>query len=530
MKKLILFIFAISLAFSCEKLMPFEGVKYILNSNVFKTRFAFQFINAKTKEPIGIHNGSKISVRVLGPDKDYILSSTGLAKSIFLSDHGFLSLGINTSFTPTESRKLDITLVFEANGYLSNSMRLHISNTGNYFYDIPLVEIKNLPDGVASVSATSSAILNSQTTSDLLIETPIIPYSQTKASLKIDKGTIIKDKDGNNLYGPLKISLFYFNNMQEDALAAHPGGLISRVDSAGKIYEGSFSTAGYVVCDIKDKFGKEAYSFSKAVTYHVEVNAVSTNPLTGQTIQMGEKLGVWSYNQETAIWKFVKAAVFQGPITNGHYEINSKVYKLLPYNWDWFDGNCVCNKGVNLLFNYPEAIGNYGIMVKAYSESSNQLVATYNFAIKNGDKVTIQGSTLCSGVFLQAYNDCGQLLGVIHLSDLCDGTYPFDLSSAVGDKTISVKMKALCGSDTSKIVLRPTAPVWYQAPCNSAWHAAGNLENGAVTFSNLEAGKNYTMGTFFDNKWVEFPFTTESNKQIETQIMLSSELCNLLDR
>ena len=189
-------------------------------------QFAFQFVDAKTGEQIGLSGGDEVSVEIEGVDKASIVDNAGSSSPTPVK--GFLTLALRPDVSPSDADPVDFQLVCSAPGYLETSVRLSIREPGTNHKIVKLVNVNNTPSG-SSVQQDNSLTSDGVGTalSELVITSPEVSGSaeSTSASFTVPAGTTLLDENMNPVSGTISSTIVYFNNEDENALAVFPGGL-----------------------------------------------------------------------------------------------------------------------------------------------------------------------------------------------------------------------------------------------------------------------------------------------------------------
>ena len=74
---------------------PLEGIKVLVNYNIFKTFLSFRFVDSVTGLPIGQTGSEKVQVHITGSSSPAIVDQLGNHKDIYETVFGLLSLALN---------------------------------------------------------------------------------------------------------------------------------------------------------------------------------------------------------------------------------------------------------------------------------------------------------------------------------------------------------------------------------------------------------------------------------------------------
>lgn len=428
-----------------------------------------------------------------------------------------VAVGFNRSITPTAAKPVRFTIIAKAPGFVTTSLAVEISDTGFFRYDIPMVELANPPQGIGVVTgATNQGTAG--TVLPVTLQTSSTTDKPEKARLNIPSGTIMYDAANNVVSGAVNVNLTQFDARNETALAAFPGGLQPHTalntngQPLGPIY---FVTAGLLNIKMSSN-SKAVKSFSQPVDVVMEVNDALVNPATGQPVQAGDQVPLWSMDDDTGVWTLEDTLSFIRNTTSGKLEARFGITHLSSYNLDWYGVRCnqpiVLNLSGNpdLLMAYPN------INLKLYDERAGTYVRT----------VSVNGSTLIDNPKIAFYNAPGT--GRYHFEaeymNFFDWTFERDPGKSTsfqcgenatfqlqppalepGEANIRVQLMGTC-TENPRVRVYPTTEVWYLKDGEKEWQSAGWMKNG-VFEGSAERGSTYTVMAFHDGKLHEFRIT-----------------------
>jgi len=308
-----------------------------LDLNLIKTNINLRFFDATSKTMIGALDETKISVEIFGEDSEFVVDPSGSQYDIYNSGGGFLGLALDPYVTtPSEDNPVTFNIVAKLDGYLNNSKTFVLGREGVHEYTIEMVSIENPPQGI-EVSQQADA----GTADSGVLEGNMFVYTASgNASFQLDQGTTLTDKDGNALTGNLDASLVHFDPSVPGVLETFPGGLEVTIENEdGELEEAYFVTAAFVDIEITDESNQKVESFDQgALELDIDIDPNVINPETGQHAQPGDVISIWSYNEETGIWKFEgKKTIY--PTPEGKLGIKAEIAHLSSWNLAWTGAN-----------------------------------------------------------------------------------------------------------------------------------------------------------------------------------------------
>ncbi len=187
---------------SC-KVDPNEGIDLRVDWNIIETTASFQFVDAKTGELVGYENGDKIEIIVKGNNKEVVVDITGKKTDDFEAVKGSLNLALDPNApAPSEDQPVDFTVTAMIDGYVTIDYPVQIFRTGAHEYEVKMINLENTPEGVIVTTNQSFELQDGATTETVMVN--VSNPNGMEAEVIIPEGTIIKDKDGNLLEGPIR--------------------------------------------------------------------------------------------------------------------------------------------------------------------------------------------------------------------------------------------------------------------------------------------------------------------------------------
>lgn len=336
---------------SCNDPMKDVNVNYLIPTS--KTIATFNFVNAN-KASSNLYPAG-LTITYVGSDNYWEPAlPTGRTPSWIQDVSGsdapqpdpssplkLVALGFRRDINPTSAKPIRFTIVAKAPGFVTTSLAVEIPDTGFFRYDIPMVELASPPQGVGVVTGTTNQGATG-TVSQVTLQTNSSTDKPEKASINIPTGTIMYDAANIIVSGAVNVNLTQFDARNEKALAAFPGGLQphtalnSNGQPLGPIY---FVTAGLLNIKMATS-SKSVKSFSQPVNVVMEVNDALVNPISGQPVQAGDQVPLWSMDDDTGVWTLEDTLTFVRNTTSGKLEARYGITHLSSYNLDWYGARC----------------------------------------------------------------------------------------------------------------------------------------------------------------------------------------------
>ncbi len=427
-----------------------------------------------------------------------------------------VAVGFDRNIIPTAAKPIRFTIVAKAPGFVTTSYAVEIADTGFVRFSISMVELASPPQGIGVVTGSTNQTATG-TALPLSMETVSTTDKPEKVRLNIPASTIMYDEALNPVLGAVTVNVAQFDPRNETALSAFPGGLQphTAVDRNGQpMGPISFVTAGLVNIKMATP-SKVVKSFSQPVDVAIEVNDALINPISGQPVQPGQQVPLWSLDDDTGVWTLEDTLTFVRNTSSGKLEAKFGITHLSSYNLDWYGARCGQPFVLNVNGNPDQLKAFPNIRLNMYDASTNTLVRTIYVSgadLAKNPKITFYNGPVGRFYFNAEYMnffdwsfdkdpgnsatfDCGQ-------------NVVYDLQMPAiepGEASIRVELAGTC-TENPRIRVFPTTEVWYLKGGEKEWQSAGWMKSGLFEGS-AEKGVTYQVMAFHDGKMHEFEIT-----------------------
>ncbi|MEN9443798.1 MAG: hypothetical protein RIS47_688 [Bacteroidota bacterium] len=528
---LTLAIAAIVFVGACNKDDVSKDLEVKVDYDLTQTSFDLAFVDAKTGEPIGFGDSKKVKLTFFGDDAKDIIDVLGANIDSYQTDKGFYSLALNPKRVPSAATPLKLNVKAECEGYLTNTFTFAATDTGRFVQQFKLVNKDNLPAGVSYKEVTLTAtngVVASQTsfTSTNLLQEVVIPA-----------GITLKTATGELLNGTITAKLFSFDSTDPSVLEYYPGGLLARLEDN---QEGMFHTAGFFSLELIDGSGKSAHILENG---EIEVKSYmdsQTNKPSNAAVQIGDEIGLWSYDYSTALWKNDGTYTIEGTATPGKKSadkfIRARMRHLTPYNMDWFTPRTMC-------------FGNSSFTFKAASSATTAVYFAQKMLVRRKSDNSILSSSWFIGLLnkpikiygiypsdtdvkyeFPASNNLFTANGTVESKNACSGTFevPITLKTNADRKSVKFRIVGRCSS--KQLEVRPSLGFWYRLK-SASWTAEPisftYARAGVGMLENIKLNSEYEFLTFYNGEvfYSTYVITSENyNKEIEIPTWLCDKL------
>lgn len=475
---------------SCDFKNPLEDTGLILNFAGTKSVGAIAVVDARTGEPLTV----PVTVRFTGADAARISDLTAdpvpASGAEIDAESGLFIFGV-TGNEVTEGSPARVTVNVQASGYLETSEDIVLGQAENPTRVIRLVNFASPPQGAASGSGSIS-LGTSGVVSAVTIQTAAEEVAQTRTSVTIPAGTVVRNRAGAVMAGTLQGRVVHFNGISDSSLAAFPGGFDARVENppSGAAPEIVFTPAGFTGITLTDGGGTEAHTFTQPIAIAIDVARDTDNPVTGAKVKAGDVVPYWSFDATTGAWRYEGDATLTGPDANGNFKGSFNTTHLSYYNLDWYQSSCALTKltisgnSSRSLINYTMYRNNRFFYWWSGPESS------ISFRGAPTGPVRVEARLASTNV----------LVGNANIANLCAN--PSMSVSLPATVSISVDLKAICPSGTQ---LRPLIYLNISRVVGTKYHALGGqyIYDGRGTISGLVPNTDYHFNGVgsYKGKW-----------------------------
>ena len=474
-----------------------DGIGLIVDFSPASTTVSGQVLDAKTQAPI---ESAAVTVRFSGPDAGRVVDVDGDALTeLTVPDVSLINFNLDGA-EPSEDNPAEVSMAISAPGYITTNERVLIGSTDHTF-SATLTSVSDTPSGVeATVESFSSR--NGAPVEDVTVTTDFEDATGAQTSLRIPAGTVMRDVDGTPLQGNVEATVVYYSNQDDAARDAFPGGFlgVNVTENEDDLESGgSFITAGFAAIEVVDEQGRKARQFDGPIDIEIDVPPGTTNPETGQAVQSGDSVPVYSFNEETGEWVFegrteATLADASARKSQGTLAVSFQTQHLTYWNLDWY-WSPRCSRADQIMFNgMPANWRGFFRWTLRDAETGQRLRSGSHY---RGNFLRFYNAPREWPMTLQMVDPVsGQVVAEGTLNDLCDGG---TLDATIPDRvSVDVHATITCDDDTE---IRPSNySVWYRPASGSPWGYA-RLSSGRATISDLIEGGEYLFYVRLLGRW-----------------------------
>jgi hypothetical protein len=478
---------------------PADKLEIRVKNIARETFVSVDILDAKTGEQVN----DPIIAEVSGEGSGLVINEINEPTTYFDVENGVLLFSIADGVVPTKDNPVKLNILLKSNDYLSTSQPVRVTKAGMNTFSAVMTNANSTPEGVVSNQEDGGTTdASGGMTDSTVVSSGEDEESGGEASIAIAQGTKLKDADGNVLSGNVETRVTYFNPLNEQSLSAFPGGFSVETDADG---EGNFVTAGFVAIDMTVN-GTEVEQFDGDVNINIKVPQGTINPNTGQPVQPGEKIPVYSYDEDAGTWQY------EGEVTvpeqdalgksNGTYSVSiNKVTHLSYWNLDWFEGNSCYNYPV---LKFESTSGSFDrVRAKVFKRVNGNLerVSWWNEKViyqSDAEKTLYGFPANASDVVVKVYSVyTEEEIGSLDIANLCvNQTFTVQFTDVqLLDVVVNVQIKCEDASVTLDGI-----PLYARKYGSWTWNSLGTISNGQVN-ATFYPDSYFDFAVYFDGDW-----------------------------
>jgi hypothetical protein len=384
----------------CKK-KPLDGINLGVATDVFVAPTMILFENAKAGATIQPEN---FTLTISGQDADKVVSAIGT--KTFKVQNGFININLEKGTVASRTNPIIFTISGSVDGFESFRKDIRITSADEQVLTFKIVEVGNLPEGITETTNTT-ALVNGVFTSSEVIQTSAGNGTSQSTKLTIAAGTTMSDANGNVLTGNSVVTKVRFYDPKTESREVFPGGLSPNdvTDLSGNKVQGggTFYSSGLIAINMT--VGTSTVStFSTPVAAEIELASDQVDFSTGNAIQAGATIPLWSCNEQTGAWKEEGTANVVN--IGGKLVAQFDMPHLSYWNLDFFTWENNISEGNNLDVNFT-CDGVYqssGYIVTLHTASGQVATNPENINISNGSRLTVARPPNISGCYLKVTN------------------------------------------------------------------------------------------------------------------------------
>jgi len=513
---------------SCKKIKnPNAGteIKDTIKYDYLKTRVFVQFFDAATNENITQWDGDPLSVEVVGKSNMAVVDILGNQEDRYYPQNGFITFGILPEHVPSTSSPITFTIVTDIYNHLSASKEITITDDGDYFVKIPIINLEFPPEGViVSTLSNVGNLYNGVVHDDVVIST-----DNSEAQVKVQAGTKLLGADSTSLTGKLNLILVYHKLDNDIGMSTIQGGISSSIVKNNTTAGALFFPAGVIDLLISDSDYKEAHSIEdKALEIKITIPNGTYNSATYSNYKSGDELDVYTYLPDTGLWNYSKSVSVSA-------NLQAVVYSSGLYSYNFSNKVSIsCKEGAKFKTTGGcQECSSTVIDGVIRKNADDSFISSLSLAATGDETIYIPQRTGSAKVYID-WNESSECNGCsvdpafshLDIDNMC--THPRQNLPLVDNGLVTTSITGYfngqCVSDTNYLIL-PSFGVWVRHMDSQCWQWT-SMKLGEAQMCNLIYGETYMVATYFNNQWQEWEMTVIDDSDKYFTIIFTDAVCN----
>jgi hypothetical protein len=501
---------------ACQK-NPLDGLSIMIDPRIMEYTFVLEIYDARTGGPLG--QAQNLQIEFSGSLANEVLNNNG--RRIYDIIDGRMSLGLHPRVQIPPSGEQILNIRFTATGYQEKRIKVKFSAQipKNQWLPVALINTWAPPPGMAVTDTILTLGSDGTLMNNTLIQTGNIglPGNHLQnISLSLPMGTrfILENGDTLSSFANLSIEILSFDALNPYSQSYFPGGFtpdgVQNVPGYAPLPSGAnlyFVNAGFTSIELKS--GEQFIQrFSQPVEIIMEMDPAILNPMTGNALQIGDSIPVWSYSNLSNRWTYETMGVIERNPVNAKQLVRHFTNHLSWFATAWYGNRCP--SATQIVFNipnYPPGIRDI-FLIEFVKPGTNQLVhsgARFYTSMYNGETCYFYNSPAYNSnnqqIVMEAkvYNRARtELLGNSSILT-CNQTSSV-LLNLPAPFVCSLDVTGVCATK-SYVRFRPSFPLYYKRTGSSeTFTYLGYVANGNFTTIDIDSAGAYDFRSYFNGK------------------------------
>lgn len=474
----------IAMLYSCES--PLKDFDLQISSEVIKHNITLKVADSEGKNIPGV------SISLASGDIQDIYNMEG--RKIFKLIDNLITLGLNPNRIPNSENPVRFRVNISANGYVTQTVPVAISDVSSGLQTIVLGKTKVIPEGVKEIVDNLGLEKDGSISKQTTISVPAFEGSKNM-TMTIPRGTQFLDEQGRIILGnSLQVTVTNIDGNKKEAQVLLPGGSLRSDEvilEGGRKASGTFSPIGLV--EVKMLINAtEVKQFSKPLIFSMPVSSNYISPITGQSITAGKSFEIFSHNNGES-WQYEQHSNITGSATSG-YSISFPISHLSYFLAGEFGEACTSARVIDFSGEWMKNGTTYPIQVDVIW--GGNVIFSNQYSINQDNKSISIIDVPANGVTFIVKNSSGKFLAQGTLAPCGQRTDMILPNPAeVTETTSTLQLYVRCPDKTSTITLLPTFHMFYRVSGTTTYKFLGAVSNGFLRTTLLK-----TDGTKYDFK------------------------------
>lgn len=440
-------------------------------------------VECRLYDPAGNPLPKNSRVIVAGPDANRVVTTLNTTRYKINAD-GVLLLAPSPAVTLSTQQPFRFTVVVEADDYLTVLQPLVLTNANRLTRVVRQISLSKPPRTLTAGRTAGRAGTDGALAGTLGLTTAEKSPDADQATVTLEAGTRLTDRDGVPLLGGLTLAVIHTNTRTGDAISQVPGGgILGAVNGLnGAPSPGTLrmtSMAGSVTIEVYDETYRLAQKLSRPVRWTMNLNPATMNRSTGRAVQAGDTIPLFSYDAFANRWQQEQAGVVMRNAQTGRLTYQAEAPHAAAYVATWTES--VCDAGPVFRVNSKLANVDVNYLCKLIDAQTGAEVSAFYANANNGSLIRIANQVSGRRLKLRVYDETdawgkgakGGLMAESAVGTTCDPTpIAISLAELPVPPVMNVEIKFTCpgGTTLDEAALPAQIRTQYSEAGKEEWH------------------------------------------------------------
>lgn len=316
-----LFILGFALILSCSRFddlkSPIDGLKVLINYDIFETFLSFRFVDAASGSVIGSADDEKVKLNIAGESAGAIVDQMGNHETSYNSVYGLLSLALNPKnpWKPSPQNVLSLQLQATSTNYKPVNLNLKIDSTGKYNYRIMMEKLDVDQLGIKTYFLPLNLDKDGK-----LIGNFAFASSGNEARIQLKEGTQFQ-KAGGDIEKGSQVNLIFKVYTKTSNIPGSSSLLSDVVQKDGTTKKTAIDLYRAVDVTVKNSSSEILTTvLNYPIQLRYQIDKTAYHPGTKNLITPGNEIRTYTYQTKTTAWQLDDALTLKSD-SLGYYAL-----------------------------------------------------------------------------------------------------------------------------------------------------------------------------------------------------------------
>lgn len=480
---------------------PIDGVQIRL-----KDPIQTGVVECRLYDPAGNPLPKNSRVMVAGPDAGRVVTTLNTTRYKLNAD-GNLLLAPSPTVVLSAQQPFRFTVVVEADDYLTVVQPVVLTNANRLTRVVRQISLSKPPRTLTAARTTGRASADGTVSGAFDVTTAEKSPDADRATVVIEPGTKLADRDGQPLSGGLTMAIIHTNARTGDVTGQVPGGgilgYVNGLNGAPPL--GTLrvtSMAGSVTMEVYDETYRLAKQLSRPLRWTMDLNPATINGSKGRAMLAGDTIPLFSYDAFAGRWQQEKPGVVVRNAQTGRLFYQAEAPHMAAYVATWTES--ICAEGP--VFRVSSKLANVDVnyLCKLIDAETGAQVSTFHANVNNGSLIRIANQVRGRRLKLRIYDETdawgkgtkGGLMAESAVGSTCDPTpVAINLAGLPVPPVMTVEIRFSCpgGTTLDEDALPAQIRTQYSETGRDDWHELVTVTRTVrkVSSYKIQPGRKY---------------------------------------